>query len=117
MTDINEREDIEKLVNRFYEKVQADPLLAPSFRHVDWIKHLPVMHNFWSSMILGDFTYQGNPFQKHASLPIGQEHFAQWISLFIATVDETFKGRKAEEIKERAQNIARVFQHKMGLLK
>jgi hemoglobin len=117
VTDIKEREDIEILVNRFYEKVQADPLLAPSFSHVDWVTHLPIMHNFWSSMILGEYSYRGNPFEKHAKLPIKQEHFTQWILLFVETVDATFKGRKADEIKERAQNIARIFQHKMGLLK
>ncbi len=116
MTDIQEREDIEKLVNRFYEKVQADPLLAPSFSNVDWEKHLPLMHRFWSSMILGEYSYSGNPFKKHETLPVAREHFARWISLFVSTVDESFKGRKAEEIKERAQNIARIFQHRMGLL-
>ena len=116
VTDIKEREDIEQLVNQFYEKVQADPLLATSFSHVDWIKHLPIMHSFWSSMMLGEYSYQGNPFQKHASLPIKQEHFSQWLRLFIETVDENFQGEKAEEIKERAQSIARIFQHKMGLL-
>ena len=116
VTDIKKRADIERLVNHFYEKVQADPLLAPSFSHVDWVKHLPVMHSFWSSMMLGEFSYQGNPFQKHASLPIRQEHFSQWLKLFMETVDENFQGEKADEIKERAQSIARVFQHKMGLL-
>lgn len=74
------------------------------------------MYSFWSSMMLGEFSYQGNPFEKHANLPIKQEHFSQWLNLFIQTVDENFKGDKAEEIKERAQSIARIFQHKMGLL-
>jgi len=116
VTDITERKDIEQLVTRFYEKVQADPLLAPSFSHVDWKKHLPIMHNFWSSMMLGEYSYQGNPFEKHANLPINREHFSQWLALFIETVDQHFKGDKAEEIKERALSIARIFQHKMGLL-
>ena len=116
MADITERKDIEQLVTRFYEKVQADPLLAPSFSHVDWVKHLPIMHSFWASMMLGEYSYQGNPFQKHVNLPIKQEHFSQWLVLFTETVDEYFEGEKAEEIKERALSIARIFQHKMGLL-
>lgn len=114
-TDIIKRKDIETLVNRFYEKVQADPLLAPRFSHVDWKNHLPIMYNFWSSMILGERSYNGNPFQKHASLPIGREHFEQWLELFIETVDSGFTGEKAEEIKLRARSIAQVFQHKMNL--
>lgn len=115
--DIVTRKDIEILVNRFYERVQANPLLAPRFSHVDWPAHLPVMYNFWSSMMLGDQSYLGNPFQKHRDLPIGREHFEAWLKLFIQTVDENFHGNKADEIKNRAQSIALVFQHKMNLLK
>lgn len=117
MNDIHNRQDIEKLISRFYEKVQADALLAPSFSHVDWDKHLPIMYSFWSSMILGEQSYRGAPFTKHASLPIGREHFNQWLKLFHETVDEFFDGEKATEIKDRAQNIALLFQHKMNLLK
>ena len=117
LTDINTRADIEQLVNNFYERVKTDPVLAPKFSHVDWVKHLPVMYNFWSSMMLGDQSYQGNPFQKHINLPIGREHFSEWLHLFIQTVDENFAGEKSEEIKTRAQNIAILFQHKLGLLK
>ena len=52
--DILTREDIKLLVDRFYDKVQSDPLLGPVFSHVDWPHHLPIMYNFWSSMLLGD---------------------------------------------------------------
>lgn len=116
MNDIHTRPDIEKLITRFYEKVQADALLAPSFSHVDWNEHLPVMHSFWASMMLGEQTYHGAPFAKHASLPIGHDHFTQWLTLFHETVDELFEGDKATEIKDRARNIAQIFQHKMNLL-
>jgi len=115
-TDIVTRKDIEFLVNKFYEKVQADPLLAPHFSQVDWAKHLPVMYSFWSSMMLGEQSYKGNPFQKHVDLTIEAVHFSAWLKLFIEVVDENFKGDKAEEIKNRAQSIALIFQHKMNLL-
>lgn len=116
LNDIANRFDIEKLVNRFYDQVQVDALLSPVFSHVDWPKHLPVMYNFWSSMIFGEQSYTGNPFEKHIHLHIGGEHFAQWLKLFTGTVDENFAGSNAEEIKERARTIAGIFQHKMGLL-
>lgn len=115
-TDIVTRRDIEILVNSFYEKVQADPLLAPHFHHVNWEKHLPIMHSFWASMMLGEQSYRGNPFQKHVHLSIGTEHFAEWLKLFIEVVNENFQGDKAEEIKTRARQIAQVFQHKMNLI-
>ncbi len=117
VSDIQSRPHIELLVQLFYAKVQADALLAPVFSHVDWPKHLPVMYNFWSSMLLGDHSYQGNPFQKHIPLKIESSHFQRWLELFKLTVDENFAGTTAEEVKSRAQSIAGVWQHKLGLVK
>ena len=114
-SDINNREDIQVLVNEFYTKVQADPLLGPVFSHVDWPHHLPIMYNFWSSMLLGDQSYRGNPLQKHLPLPIEPQHFQQWLKLFRETVDNNFSGEKAEEVKMRAESIAGIFQIRMGL--
>lgn len=116
MGDILNRRDIEKLVNLFYKNVQSDDLLAPVFAHVDWTAHLPIMYNFWASLLLGERSYQGNPFQKHVALEIDATHFDRWLQVFITTVDENFSGEKATEIKDRATNIARLFQHKLGLL-
>lgn len=116
LSDIKTRADIELLVNQFYERVKQDALLAPIFSQVDWPHHLPVMYNFWSSMLLGDQSYHGNPFQKHTHLAIGSVHFARWVELFSETVDENFQGFKADEAKSRALSIAGVFQYKLGLL-
>ena len=114
--DIVQRKDVELLVNKFYDKVKVDELLGPLFRDVDWPHHLPVMYNFWSSMLLGDQSYNGNPLQKHLPLPLQPEHFQEWLKLFTQTLEENFTGDKAFEAKERAQSIALIFQHKMGLL-
>ncbi len=116
MGDIEKREDIILLVNTFYEKVKEDQLLSHVFQHVDWHSHLPIMYNFWSSMLLGDQTYQGNPFQKHIHLAIDSSHFERWLILFSQTVDELFEGARAGEVKDRARSIAGIFQHKLGLL-
>jgi hemoglobin len=115
--DIQDRRDIVQLVDGFYLQVQMDPLLAPQFSHVDWPRHLPVMYNFWSSMILGEQSYRGNPFEKHMHLSIGEEHFQTWISLFCQTVDSLFEGERAEEVKARARSIAGIFQYKLRLIK
>lgn len=114
--DIINREDIKLLVDSFYEKVQADALLAPVFNHVDWPHHLPIMYNFWSSMLLGDQSYRGNPFQKHLPLPIQPKHFDRWLKLFKETVNELFSGEKAEEVMSRAESIAGIFQMRLGLI-
>lgn len=115
--DIQARADIVVLVDRFYEKVKNDRVLAPVFSHVDWPHHLPVMYNFWSSMLLGEQSYRGNPFQKHIGLPINETHFKFWLTLFHQTVDENFSGQVADEAKLRASAIAGVFQYKLNLVK
>ena len=115
--DILKREDIKVLVDRFYDKAKDDALLGPAFSNVDWPHHLPTMYDFWSSMLLGDQTYRGNPLQKHMHLAINEDHFNRWLLLFTQTIDEYFQGEKAEEVKMRAQSIAGIFQLKMGITK
>lgn len=116
MNDIVVRDDVKKLVDTFYDKVRADALIGPLFSHVDWPHHLPIMYNFWSSMLLGDQSYRGNPLQKHLPLPLQRDHFDRWLKLFTETVEENFSGDKAEEVKMRARSIAGIFQVKMGLM-
>lgn len=116
MKDIVTRNDIVLLVDKFYTKVRADELLAPVFAHVNWPDHLPTMYNFWASMMLGEQSYRGNPFQKHRTLNIDSTHFERWLDLFKSTVNENFDGVNAQEIKKRAASIANVFQFKMGLI-
>ena len=119
LSDIHTEADIKKLVDRFYDKVNQDTLLSPIFNdhaNVNWEKHLPVMYQFWSSILLGTFSYVGQPFPKHAFLPINQAHFAQWLQLFYETVTENFQGPVAEEAKVRAANIASIFSNKIQII-
>jgi hemoglobin len=115
MNDITQRVHIEKLVNAFYHKVNRDDLLAPLFAHVDWPKHLPVMYRFWASLLLGERSYDGNPFEKHMRLSLQAGHFERWLMLFHQTVDELYAGEMAAQAKDRALSIARVWQHKLGV--
>lgn len=116
MNDIRTRNDVEKMVFTFYEKVKVDPLLAPAFEKVYWPHHLPVMYNFWSSVLLGDMSYNGSPMTKHIDLDVTTEHFDRWMKLFTENIDAQFVGPVAEEAKNRAQTIATMFQYKMGLM-
>lgn len=115
MKEIVDRADVELLVNRFYDKVRVDELLGPVFANIHWPEHLPTMYNFWSSMLLGDQSYRNSPFAKHVALNIGAMHFERWLQLFSETVDENFKGERAEEVKARAHSIAAVWQHKLSI--
>lgn len=111
-------DDIKVLVDTFYDSVGKDDLLGPifnDFAQVDWDHHLPVMYNFWSTVLFGTTAYKGQPFPKHMSLPVTAEHFTRWVQLFTGTIDRLFEGVKAEEAKQKAVSIAQVFQMRLGL--
>ena len=118
--DIATENDIKLLVDSFYEKVNADELLAPIFNSVakvEWDHHLPTMYFFWSSLLLKTNTYKGQPWPKHAVLPVDATHFNRWLALFKATVDEHFSGPKSIEAKNAAASIADTFQNRRQLFR
>ncbi len=119
-TDIKDRRDIELLINTFYEKVKMDSSIGFFFTEVvkvNWDKHLPVMYDFWESIVFHTDTYDGNPMEKHIDLnkksPMKMEHFQRWMQLFNETVDELFEGAKSDLIKQRAISIATLMQIKI----
>jgi hemoglobin len=112
--DIDSRAQVEVLVDAFYDKVLADPLLAPIFldiAQVDLAVHLPHIKDYWCKLLLGDSQYQRHTMSIHRQLH-GREAltaaaFARWLRLFCHTVDEGFQGPQAERAKQVAATIAR----------
>lgn len=119
--DIKNREDIVELVNSFYFKVQKDELLAPVFasriKDEEWSAHLQRMYAFWNAILISEKGFEGNPMQKHLSLPIEEKHFNRWLHLFRETIDELYSGPKTEEAKQRANSIAQLMNFKINSLK
>lgn len=120
MQDITTEADIKTLVDRFYEKVVVNPVIGFIFTEIivlSWDKHIPIMNNFWSSVLLGTHTYTGNPMQQHIELnrriELEKRHFDTWLELWEKTVHENFEGRVASEAISRAKNIATLMQHKI----
>jgi hemoglobin len=114
--DIQTEEDIKLLVDTFYDRVNADPLLSPIFNDVaklDFAKHMPIMYAFWKTLLFGEEGYRGNPFARHVHLPIDAEHFNRWIELWHGTINDLFEGEKANEAKARANAISGIFQVKL----
>lgn len=111
--------DVKKLVDTFYQKVNADPILSLVFNteaNVDWQIHLKKMYEFWGMQLIGTYGYTGNAFFPHTKLSIEKIHFEKWLELFLETVDENFIGDIAELAKHKAKNMSRVFQYKLGIL-
>jgi len=120
--DIQNLDDIKKLVNNFYVKVVPDELIGWIFEDIaqtDWTHHLPKMYDFWESMLLGANSYYGNPMIRHIELDkearLLPEHFARWKELFFETVDEYFEGPIGLKAKERAESIAGIMENKIKL--
>lgn len=118
--DIQNRNDIEKLIDAFYENVKKDDLIGFYFTNVanvNWQKHLPVMYNFWENVIFHTGNYTGNPMERHMALhlkhPMKTEHFNRWLFLFIHTVDNMYSGTVADSTKQKTKNIATVMQIKL----
>lgn len=112
-TDIENRDDLLRLVTAFYDKLLADPLMAPIFIEVAKInleEHLPVLVDFWDSVLFFTAKYKGNAMLPHLRLheqhPLQKEHFRRWLAFFDLTVDELFEGEKAQLAKDRAKSIA-----------
>lgn len=121
--ELASRADIELLVQTFYDKVKADPLIGPIFNDVakvNWQAHLPVMYDFWENTIFFTGNYSGNPMQVHMQLnerfPLNESHFSRWIRLFLLTTDELFEGDKAELAKQRAYSIATMMRIKLAAM-
>jgi hemoglobin len=118
--DITNKSDIKLLVDTFYDKVKANSTIGNIFNDiakVDWQYHLPKMYSFWASLLLDEHSFSGNPMLKHIELskltPMTEIQFSEWLLLFTQTTDELFEGKKADEAKTRAANIARLMLHKI----
>ena len=99
---------IARLVDGFYDRVRADPLIGPVFneRISDWGPHLEQMRLFWSSVALMSGVYHGRPMPKHLPLPVDARHFDRWLELFEAAARDLCPPVAADHFLERARRIA-----------
>jgi hemoglobin len=121
-TDIRDIDDIKILLDTFYIKVLKDETIGYIFNDVakiNMIDHMPVLYNFWDSVLFGTASYKGNAILKHIELNkmerLTDEHFDQWIKLFYETIDELFIGAIATLAKEKAKSLRFMMQHKIKL--
>ncbi|MBA4167488.1 MAG: group III truncated hemoglobin [Chitinophagaceae bacterium] len=118
---LDSREAIELLVNSFYTKVQEDALLGPIFMNAEnfqWDTHIPIMVDFWETLLLGIVSYKGNAMAKHLELhrrtPLGAAHFEQWKKLFYGTLDDLFEGPGVILAKKRVEATSGLMQYKIN---
>ena len=106
---------VSNLVENFYTRVRAHPLLGPVFENEigdNWTPHLATMKDFWSSVAMNTGRYSGKPFPAHMKLTgITPAHFNIWLALFRLTLEELSEtAETVDYFMERANRIARSFQ-------
>lgn len=111
------RQDIELLVEAFYEHVRNDPVLGPVFNPAvhDWDEHKATLVKFWSAVVLGTREYRGNPMAAHRPHRIVAEHFEYWLSLWHHTAKQHLGEEKAEIFIGFAQRIAQSLMYGLNL--
>jgi len=121
MRDIQNRKDIEFLVNAFYDQVKKDKEIGAFFTQIadlDFNTHLPKMYDFWESIIFKKASYSGNPMLSHIQLnkksSILPYHFERWLFLWEDTLSQNFSGENTLEAINRAKQIAQLIQFKIG---
>jgi len=116
LRDIEDRADVERLVRAFYSRAMSDPIIGFIFVDVaglDLEAHIPVIASFWETVLLEARSYSGGAFAPHAALnqrvQLREGHFERWLVLWFGTVDEMFKGQRANLAKVHALRVARAF--------
>ena len=119
-TDIATRGDLEALVRDFYARAMADPIIGFIFTDVaqmDLEAHVPVITDFWETILLGSGRYRGGAFRPHAELDgkvkLRYGHFARWVALWTLTVHDHFAGPVAEQAKAHAARVAGAFHRRL----
>lgn len=116
MSKIKDREDVNKLVVRFYEVVRKDSVLGPIFNAMipeeRWPAHLEKLTDFWETNLFGVRRFKGNPVEAHQrtdrmmNYGITQEHFGRWLQLWFQTIDSLYSCERARRAKDSARRMA-----------
>lgn len=111
--DIRDRQDIAELLTAFYGRTFADDLLGRIFVDIakmDLAVHLPIICDFWETVLFHSGRYRRNALQPHlrlhAEADLTPAHFERWLALWHASVDDRHAGAKAELAKLQATRIA-----------
>ena len=98
------------LVEHFYARVRADPLIGPVFDEAidDWPDHLEKLQSFWSSVMLTSGRYKGRPLPAHLKHADRMDAgaFQRWLSLWKQSSDILFDPKSAAALQEKAGRIA-----------
>lgn len=98
---------VRALVDLFYSRAHADPLLGPFFAATipDWPEHLAVVGAFWSRVLRGTDGYRGCVMGAHGRLRMTPAHFDRWLALFEDSARQTLPPAGVERAMSVANTI------------
>jgi hemoglobin len=118
--DLANRADVDALLRRFYGEVLVDDILAKPFMGIRMNgleSHLPVMCDFWETVLFRSGLYHGSAVRAHQPVhdrhALRARHFLRWLTLWNSTVDEMYRGPIAEHTKIQAARIARAMHRRL----
>lgn len=118
------KENLNKMVVRFYAKIINDDLVGPFFieklgdnlNNNLWKPHIELLTNFWASITLGEQNYRGNPLAPHLQINgLERSTFEQWLNLFFETLDSIYEPQISNFFKERSTIIAGNFMRNLRI--
>jgi hemoglobin len=84
---------IERLVNVFYDRVVAEPDLAPFFTHAPMDRLKMMQKEFFSEALGGPLFYSGHSLrQVHAGKGINKEHLRTFVECLLKVLKEEMDG-------------------------
>lgn len=102
---------VERLVVDFYNRVLADPHLAPFFEDTDRAKLERMQREFFSAALGGPIRYDGLSLSHaHHGRGIGRRHFARFVDYLLASlrgvgIDEEAASRVIARIDTYADDV------------
>lgn len=119
--DLAGRADVEALLWRFYDRALTDPVLAGPFtelREAGLASHIPVMCDFWETVLFRAGLYQGSALIVHRAIHarhrLSAAHFVRWLTLWHSTVDEMYRGPHADRAKIQGWRIAKAMHRRLS---
>ena len=119
------KENLNKLVIKFYAKVVKDDLIGPIFIDIlgkdlkgeKWQAHIQLLTNFWAAIALGESEYNSSPFAPHIEFAdrLSIKAFERWLKLFFETLNTIYEPALAQQFLARSKNIAGNFIRNLNL--
>jgi hemoglobin len=118
--DLASRADVVALLRRFYGQVLVDEILAEPFAQIrinGLESHLPVMCDFWETVLFRAGLYQGSAVRAHQPVHdrhgFTADHFLRWLHLWNLTIDQMYQGAIADHAKIQAARVARAMHRRL----